>query len=99
MPIVVHGRNGDKPQPIVPAVPTPKSRRAPMAAAAAMGETEVTLVCVGCGKEAVALVGPADPTRQPVPWTCPHCHTVAVRNFGGRLFWVVRRDQRPNTDD
>jgi transposase-like protein len=55
--------------------------------------TELPIGCPDCGGKLRAGVGPADAEVPPSHWVCPYCNKQHSTDFGGKLFFVVKRFQ------
>ena len=52
---------------------------------------EIPIGCPDCGGFLTALVGSPADFPEPSPWECPYCRKSRRDDFGGRLYWVVKR--------
>lgn len=55
------------------------------------GAIEIPIGCPDCGGLLTALVGSPQEFSAPLPWTCPYCQKSHGTDFGGRLYWVVKK--------
>jgi hypothetical protein len=49
------------------------------------------LRCPACGGALLAEVGPSRPKFPRHAWQCPYCRADHRTDFGGKVFWIVKR--------